>query len=76
MKRWMPAFQLLGVGWYIALCIVLGVWLGLWIDRRFGTGIIFTLAGLGLGLIVAIYGTYEMLIPILRNRRDNKEEHN
>lgn len=65
---------MLGIGWYIALCLVVGVGLGLWLDRRWDTGIVLTLIGLLLGLLLAIYGAYEMLIPLLRSRQDNEED--
>ncbi len=65
---------MLGIGWYLALCLVVGVGLGLWLDRRWDTGIVLTLIGLLLGLLLAIYGAYEMLIPLLRSRQDNEED--
>lgn len=74
MKRRLPALRLLGIGWYIALCIVLGVGSGLWLDRKFGTGVILTLIGLALGLILSIYGAYEMLIPVLRDKQNNRKD--
>ena len=57
--------QLIGVGWYIALCIVGGLFLGLWFDGKLGSLPVFTILGVVLGVILAFYGIYKMLLPIL-----------
>ena len=54
-------WQLLGMGWYIALCLVLGILGGVWLDEQIGTAPLFLLAGLALGLIAAFYGMMRML---------------
>lgn len=61
MSRWATIFRLMGVGWYIGICIVLGTLGGLWLDRKFGTSPILVIAGLVLGTIVAGFGTYRMI---------------
>ena len=61
------ALRLLGVGWYLALSVVLGIGAGLWLDARLNTQPIFTLLGLMLGLVVALYGTYRMVRQLLNN---------
>jgi len=68
MKRWMVAARFIGVGWYIGICIVAGVGIGIWLDRTVQTGILFTLVGLGLGLILAFWGVYRMLLPVLKDK--------
>jgi ATP synthase protein I len=70
MKRWVAALRLVGVGWYIAICIAGGLWLGLWLDREVNTNPLFTLVGLGFGLLLAFFGVYRMLLPALRQERD------
>ncbi len=65
MKNWPPAIALLGVGWYVATCIVLGVLAGLWLDDQAGISPTFTLLGLGLGLAAAGWGGYRMLLDVL-----------
>ena len=57
--------QFLGIGWYVALSIIGCTGGGLWLDRRFESMPILTLAGLSLGLATAGYGTYKMLKPLL-----------
>jgi len=60
--------QLVGVGFFIAGSIVLGVVLGLWLDTRLNTKPVLVIAGLILGIVVAFYGVYQMLLPLLANR--------
>ena len=61
------AMRLLGLGWYVALSIVLGVGGGLWLDGKLDVRPLFTLLGLALGLVVAIYGAYKLVQPLLSN---------
>lgn len=70
MNGWVAALRLAGIGFYIAGCIILGVVLGVWLDRKVDIRPLFTLLGLGLGLFVAFYGTYRMLLPALRRGKD------
>ncbi len=72
MRRWQAALRLIGVGWYIAGSILLGVVAGLWLDNKFDTKPLFVVAGLILGIIVAGYGVYRMLLPPINNKQ-NKE---
>jgi ATP synthase protein I len=66
------ALKLLGSGLYIGVSIFLGVWGGLWLDRKFDTQPIFVLLGLTLGLIVAFWGFYRMVVPIIKEYSDPK----
>ncbi|MFC1917360.1 AtpZ/AtpI family protein [Chloroflexota bacterium] len=70
MNRRMAAMRLVGVGFFIGICLLLGVLAGLWLDGKFGTKPIFMMLGLLLGLVVAGYGVYQMLLPLLRNNQD------
>lgn len=60
-----PALGLLGVGWYVATCITLGVVAGLWLDGQAGSSPALTLLGLALGLASAGWGGYRMLKDVL-----------
>ena len=64
--------RLIGVGWYIGACIVLGVLGGLWLDGKFNTRPILVIVGLILGLVIAIYGVYRMILPNI-NSKQNKD---
>ena len=70
------AVRLLGLGWYVIVCIVGGVLGGVWVDNRLGVTPLFTLMGVGLGLIVAAWGAYRLAAPLLTappTRKDNEE---
>lgn len=69
MNWWVLALRLAGLGWYVALCIVIGVVAGFWLDRIAGTIPIFTLLGVVLGSIVAFWGLYKMVYPLLYGSR-------
>lgn len=73
MSRWEAALRLTGVGFFIGGSILLGVVLGLWLDSRFNTRPILVIVGLLVGIVVALYGVYRMLIPLMGNKR-NKEK--
>jgi F0F1-type ATP synthase assembly protein I len=65
--------RLIGVGFFIVACILGGVLGGLWLDKTFNTRPIFLLIGLILGLVVAFWGVYQMLIPIINeDKKDRK----
>ena len=70
MKRWVAALRLVGIGWYIAICIALGIGVGFWLDHVADTKPLLTLIGLGFGLLLAFFGVYRMLLPALRQERD------
>ena len=79
MQRLSPAIQLLGLGSYLATCIAGGTVGGHFIDQALDTGRIFTLSGLALGLVVAFYGGYRMLMDTIADverweRRRLKEQ--
>lgn len=60
-----PAFQLVGIGWYFAICIVLGTLAGLWLDGQVDSKPLFTLLGILFGMTVAAWGAYRMLKNVL-----------
>jgi F0F1-type ATP synthase assembly protein I len=70
MNRWALGLRFIGVGFFIGSSIVLGLVLGIWMDGKFNTRFIW-LIGLLLGIIVAIWGVYRMLLPLLDN--DNND---
>jgi len=67
MGRLELALRLLGMGWYVGVCIVLGVVGGLWLDRKLHTTPLLVIVGLLLGIIVAVYGVYKMILPNINN---------
>ena len=69
-NRWAAALRLSGIGFWIGGCIAGGLFLGFWLADEIGIRPLFILLGLGLGLFVAFYGTYRMLLPLLGERKD------
>jgi ATP synthase protein I len=72
MNRWVAALRLTGVGFFIAACILIGVFGGLWLDGKFNTEPLFTIGGLLVGLAIAVFGVYRMIRPLM-NDGQNKE---
>ena len=62
---WVVALRLTGLGWFVAVCVVLGVVGGVFLDKLLGTVILFTLLGIILGSVAAFWGVYKMILPIL-----------
>jgi ATP synthase protein I len=71
--KWIQGIKLIGVGFFICVCIVGGALAGVWLDNSLNTKPIFILIGLILGLIIAFWGVYQMLIPIIRDNNNKKE---
>ena len=71
-ERLEVAVRLLGLGWYVAFSILVGVLAGVWLDGRTGLTPVFTLIGLGLGLVAAFVGAYRMAAPLLSSPTKRK----
>lgn len=74
MKRWQTALRLVGVGWYIGISILLGIIGGSWLDGKYGTQPLWVIVGLLLGIIVAIYGVYQMLLPLIKSKNNGEDD--
>ncbi len=75
MRSWLaPTAHLLGVGWYFAACIILGIWIGHVVDQKTGLEPVFTLAGIFLGLAVALVGGVQMLRPFMKRLNSGPPE--
>jgi F0F1-type ATP synthase assembly protein I len=64
------ALRLIGVGFFIGVSIVLGVVVGRWLDIRLNTSPVLAIVGLLLGITVAFYGVYRMLLPLIGSKRN------
>jgi ATP synthase protein I len=56
----------------LAVSVVLGYFAGHWLDDRLGTGIIFTLIGVLLGLVAAITNTVRLYRALLRKSGESE----
>jgi F0F1-type ATP synthase assembly protein I len=70
-RKLLLAMRLVGLGWYIALCIIIGVGGGIWLDKRLETLPLFTLLGVLLGSVLAFYGVYRMVAPLMAGEDGN-----
>jgi ATP synthase protein I len=66
MEKFGPAIRLIGAAFYIGLCIFLGVFGGVKLDDKLDTRPIFILSGLVLGMVLAFWGFYQMVIPLIK----------
>ena len=57
----------LGLGWYVAACIVVGAVGGIGLDKLLGLAPLFTLLGVLIGTVAAFYGLFKMVRPLLNN---------
>lgn len=73
MNKLVPAFRLLGIGFYIVTCILGGTFAGWWLG---GKRPVFLIIGLVLGLILAFYGVYRMIKPLMNNKNDGQNGEN
>ena len=65
MVWWAVALRLTGLGWYVALCIVAGVLIGIALDKAAGTAPWLLLVGVVLGSVAAFWGVYKLILPVL-----------
>ena len=72
MNRWAAALRLTGIGFYIAACILIGVFTGLWLDNKLDTRPWLMIGGLLVGLAVAVYGVYRMIRPLMNDKQDKE----
>jgi ATP synthase protein I len=70
MEKRLAALGLLGVGFFVAGSIILGVVGGRWLDGKLNSEPVFLIVGLLLGIVVAFYGVYTMLRPFINNKQD------
>jgi ATP synthase protein I len=73
MNKLVPAFQLLGIGFYVAVCIAGGILLGSWLG---GKRPVFIIVGLVIGLGIAFFGVYRMVKPIISNYNKKSDKGN
>ena len=63
---WLSMLSLLGMGFYIAIAIVLGILGGHWLDGKFNTGPLWMIIGLILGISSSCASaSYNMLKPFI-----------
>ncbi len=75
MNRLPPTVRLIGIGWYFAVCIIVGIAGGYGLDYVAGTTPLLTILGLLLSLFVAFYGGYRMIMEVTgKQMRDARKD--
>jgi len=69
MNRWIAALRLTGVGFFIGICIAGGALAGWFFS---GKRPVFLIIGLLVGLVVAVYGVYRMIRPLMNEKQDKE----
>jgi hypothetical protein len=66
-----PTARLIGIGFYIGICIAVGALGGRELDKLLDTGKLMTVSGLVLGVFLALYGGLTQLLEVVKliNRR-------
>ena len=64
------ALRLLGIGWFVALCIGGGGVGGYLLDQRLGLSPVMTLLGIGAGITLAVAGMVRMLMAVVAIESD------
>ena len=59
------ALRLIGIGWYVSVCMVGGIFAGVQLDHWLGFSPVFILLGVAVGLVSAGFGMYRMVTSIL-----------
>ena len=70
-ERLALALRLMGIGWYVAVCIAGGTYGGFLLDRKLELSPLLTLLGLGLGIAVAVVGMVRMLLAVFTANTDD-----
>jgi F0F1-type ATP synthase assembly protein I len=74
MDWWVVALRLTGIGWYVVASILGGTLLGVFVDNKLGTSVTFTILGVLFGSLVAFYGLYRSIMPIVEALSTKKEQ--
>ncbi|MBI2863033.1 MAG: AtpZ/AtpI family protein [Chloroflexi bacterium] len=73
MDRWVGPLRLIGIGWYIVICIAGGLLAGLWLDGVLNVTPLFMILGLFIGLAACFYGVYRMVVQTVQET-ERKED--
>jgi len=72
-RQQLGALQLIGLGWYVVICITLGILGGLWLDSALGLSPLFMLLGLFAGLGATFYGVYRMVRTATQDDKNEED---
>jgi len=64
---------LMQIGILIAASVFLGFYAGSWLDRRLGTGMVFTMVGVIMGVGAGFWTAYRTIMKVSKNSDDAKD---
>ena len=67
-RQWGEAVNLLSIGIFLAVSIMGGLGIGLWLDSIWGTKPLIMLIGLFLGISIGVYSTYQTIAPMINKK--------
>jgi len=62
------------IGLVVVMTVAIGVYVGLWLDNRLATGVVFTLLGLLVGIGGAMWNVYRAIEGFFRERKGERNE--
>ncbi len=71
------AARFVGIGWYVGVCIVAGFFGGRWVGQKVESEAFFSLLGLGIGMLVAVWGiwaSYSLIVKKGQGNNGNEEK--
>jgi hypothetical protein len=74
-KQWSAALQLMIVGFYVPLSLLIPTGFGFLLDRKASHEFpLYALIGLGVGTVIMVYGVYRMVRPFIRESKQQGKE--
>ena len=71
MKQWSAALQVLIVGFYVPISLLMPTGIGFLLDRSAGHDFpLYALTGLGIGTVIMVYGVYRIVKPFLDEAKE------
>lgn len=67
---WKAIALVSAIGIELAISVLLGVWIGRWMDGRFGTDPVFLLIGIFAGMAVGIWAVIQLIKPFTEDKND------
>jgi len=71
----LKSFYALSIAWQLGFIIIFPIiglmFIGFFIDKTLGTKPFFLILSLIIGIIITVYETYHLLLPLIKNKEKN-----
>lgn len=67
---WRAIALVSAIGVELAVCVLLGVWIGRWLDGRMNTDPLFLLIGIFVGMAIGIWAVIQLIKPFTEEEND------